>query len=109
MPEYVNDWVQNILHNSKNYDKKKGFFDPEHFITRNYVERIWLFQNQKCHHCGKQMQTTKRTLHDGCTIERLDNKFSHTIKNCVLACHACNCRKAYGLMWRRIRRKKKKT
>ena len=106
---YNTDWVDNVLHHSRCFDKKKGFYDEEHFITRNYVERIWLFQKHLCHYCDKLMQIKKRNAVDGCTIERLDNHFGHTIKNCVLACHHCNCRKSYGAMWKRIRKKKTKT
>ena len=100
-------WVNRMLWDSKTKDKKKGLYDPEHFITRNYVERIWLFQNQKCHYCEKQMQIKKRNLHDGCTIERLDNNFGHTIKNCVLACWKCNTGKGYAYMWKKKKQQKR--
>ena len=82
--------AKNILKASKTTDKRNGQFDEIHFITENYVERIWLFQKHKCFYCNKQMQVWDRCSKDGCTIERLDNKFGHTIKNCVLACCSCN-------------------
>ena len=86
--------AKNILRQSKSTDKRDGQFDEIHFITENYVERIWLFQKHKCFYCNKQMQVWDRKAKDGCTIERLDNNFGHTIKNCVLACAHCNAKKS---------------
>ena len=100
-------WVNRILWASKAKDKKKKFYDPVHFITRNFVERIWVTQKELCFHCGEKMQTNNRRLRDGCTIERLDNNFGHTIKNCVLACYSCNCHKAWGEMWQHKKARKK--
>ena len=86
----VERMASNIVSSSKARDKSGLIFDKAHFITRNYVERIWLFQKHKCHYCDKTMQVWDRKKADGCTIERLDNKFGHTHKNCVLACSHCN-------------------
>ena len=88
--------AQRIVYQSKNKDKSHGKFDEIHSITKNYVERIWLFQKHKCFYCDKQMQVWDRCSENGCTIERLDNKFGHTIKNCVLACRHCNFVKSGG-------------
>ena len=88
--------AKNIVSCSKNRDKLSRQYDPIHFITRNYVERLWLFQKQKCFHCDKIMSKYDRNKRDGCTIERLDNKFGHTIKNCVLACKSCNVKISGG-------------
>ena len=88
--------AKNIVGCSKNRDKLSRQYDPIHFITENYVERIWLFQKHKCFHCDKIMQLYNRNKPDGCTIERLDNKFGHTIKNCVLACKSCNVKISGG-------------
>ena len=90
------NWINRILHNSRQADQRNFLFDKEHFITRNYVERIFLFQKQKCFHCEKNMQVWHRKRKDGCTIERLNNKKGHTIKNCVLACMDCNRRISGG-------------
>ena len=103
----MTDWVARVLYASKKADRKRGQFDEIHFITRNYVERIWLFQKQLCHYCCNQMQIKDRRKPDGCTIERLDNNFGHTIRNCVLACWKCNCGKAYGDMWKKIKKRKR--
>ena len=98
----MKDWVDRIINVSRTHDKWDDLYDPIHFITRNYIERIWLFQKELCFYCDKKMQLDDRRKSDGCTIERLDNTFGHTIKNCVLACHFCNCNK------HRIKHKKNK-
>ena len=90
---YMKNWARNMVYSSRHTDKKKHMYDEIHHITENFVERIYLFQKHKCYYCDKEMQTKNRQKRDGCTIERLDNNFGHTIKNCVLACFECNIKK----------------
>ena len=82
--------AKNIVYQSKVEDKLSLRFDKVHVVTENFVERIWLFQKHRCFYCDKLMQVWNRWARTGCTIERLDNKVGHTIKNCVLACKSCN-------------------
>ena len=82
--------VNKIYRASMNRDKLSRQFDETHFITKNFIKRLWTFQKHKCHYCDKIMHAWDRNLPKGCTIERLDNNFGHTIKNCVLAHKRCN-------------------
>lgn len=68
--------AQQIYHNSKKADKKKGrVFD----LSRPQIEALI---SGPCHYCGEA--SLKMTL------DRIDNKMGHTKENVLPACIRCN-------------------
>jgi hypothetical protein len=75
---------------SRQYDKKSGLYDPNHFIDTDFLKGLIEDSNNLCIYCKCEMQFLEKT-NNMCTIERVNNNLGHTKANCVLACFGCNC------------------
>ena len=84
--------IRNMLHSSKQKDKKYNRLDELNFINYDYVKNLILESNNKCCYCRCNIQYIKFE-HNLATIERLDNNIGHIIGNCTIACKMCNLTK----------------
>jgi len=75
---------------SRQYDKKSGLYDPNHFIDTDFLKGLIEDSNNLCIYCKCDMQFLEhnKTL---CTVERIDNELGHNKDNVTLACYGCNC------------------
>jgi len=72
-------------------DKRKGIYDEENFIDRQWIMDTINKQEHKCYYCDDLMlldcdnQNNKQL-----TLERINNDLGHIKSNCVMACFECN-------------------
>jgi hypothetical protein len=84
----INQWI----FNSKAADIKSNKYDPENFITLQWLNvkmEEYKSINYQCHTCNISMCLTESSP-KLITIERLDNTIGHIKGNCVFACFGCN-------------------
>ena len=86
-------WANRCCYLSKNSDARSNRTSDEPYVTPERLLTLRILQNNKCWYCDTELQVFNRKQPNGLTIERLDNKKSHTRSNCILCCHRCNCRK----------------
>jgi hypothetical protein len=87
------NWARRMVCHAMDNDRKRDRLpaDMTLFVTPNYLQRLREHQENECAYCGIEMQTLNRKLHDGLTIQRLDNEKGHELANSILACFSCNC------------------
>ena len=88
-----NHWARRIISHSMDSDKNKNRMPAADYITVPFLHELRDRQDNRCHHCTIGMQVYNRKLHDGLTVQRLDNSKGHCQGSVVLACHSCNCRR----------------
>ena len=84
----INRWISD----SKQSDKKRDKYNPEKYVTRQWLEEKLdecVSTGTRCHYCEKTMDLIEYGP-DLITIERLNNERGHNIDNCVFACFGCN-------------------
>jgi hypothetical protein len=88
-------WGKKIVRSSRASDKKaKRYAQVEtDFITSCILHILRVEIDNRCPYCKILMQTKYRKIHDGVTVERLNNAIGHSKKNCILCCHGCNSRR----------------
>ena len=85
--------TKRIIMKSRQFDKKKRFYDEDNFIDYEFV-RTLMKDNIYCVYCLNDMEYVN--YGDSlCTIERIDNNIGHIKSNCTLCCLFCN-RARYG-------------
>jgi hypothetical protein len=91
-------WPKRIVSHSLDSDRKYNRVSSEmgKYITPQFLVRLRELQNNLCSFCGIEMQTFNRKLHDGLTVQRVDNTQPHVQSVCQLACHSCNCHRVEG-------------
>ena len=83
----IDGWVKHSRFN----DKRKGQFDPDHFIDKCFLKGL-IEDSLICVYCGIETQLAIRD-HTQTTIERKSNLKGHIKSNCVLACLGCNSKR----------------
>jgi len=88
-------WARRMVSHSRGSDALYNRLpsDMSDYITPAYLHRLRVSQANRCAWCTEDMQTYNRSLPDGITVQRLVNSQPHNKSNCLLACHACNCRR----------------
>ena len=86
-------WFKRCVWKSSRKDRLKNRTSEDNIVKPTRLRTLRILQNNKCFYCEKSMQVENRRKSDGLTIERLNNAEPHTVKNCVLACSSCNCKK----------------
>jgi len=87
-------WPKRIISHSKSADRDANReFDIEQYIDEVFLISQRKKQRNQCTYCKTSLQTINRKLHNGLTVERMDNALAHLKNNCVLCCSSCNCRR----------------
>ena len=100
-----------MVRNARFSDKKYGRTTTAgNYITSARLKFLFKLQKNECIYCRSTMQVLNRMAPSGMTIERIFNDLPHTLHNCFLACHSCNCRRKrsmYPIIQRVFRELKK--
>jgi len=82
--------IKNMIHTSKQSDKKCNRYDADNFIDKCFLEGL-VEEYPNCYYedCKIELQYILYQDNLG-TIERLDNSIGHIKSNCVLCCKKCN-------------------
>ena len=91
----ADEWQNRIVRDSKRFDIRKGIYDRENLVDKEFL----LAQNEKqrtmCFYCDVPMAQHNRNIRQGLTLERLDVSKGHIKSNCVLCCKSCNSRRIH--------------
>jgi hypothetical protein len=81
--------IKNMLHGSKQCDKKRNRYDANNFIDKCFLEQLIDDEGKHCCYCNIELQYIERnsTL---ATIERINNDIGHTKSNVKISCYKCN-------------------
>ena len=94
-------WAQGKVRSAVAMDVIVGYFVrgaiPPDFIDKEWVLNTREEQQNKCTVCGIVLQIENMNLHDGLTIDRLDEDVAHVKSNCVINCYKCNIRRVLGV------------
>jgi hypothetical protein len=87
----MNAKLKQLVNGHRLKDKKKGLYDEENFIDRQWVVDTINKQEKKCYYCKDIMSLNSNISNDKqLSIERVDNTKGHTKLNCVFSCLQCN-------------------
>ena len=111
-PEHIKQYVEeqkknnplqtkfkNMICSSKSNDKKYNLPITEDYITLDYLNQLWGFQNGLCYYEDCQVvldyeSFDKNKRNDNLiTIQRHDNNICHSQNNTCLSCFNCNVNK----------------
>ena len=84
------NWKKRVLESGRTTDRKKNRYSWEDALTEACLEKMYGDQDGRCHYCFVIMNTARRKIPCGLTLQRLNNSVGHNKGNCVLACHKCN-------------------
>lgn len=85
-----------MIQGSKQSDKKYNrTYNEEDFITEDFLNELWVKQNEKCFYENCECKLTLDFNKDfrnptQISIQRLNNDIAHIKDNCVLSCLKCN-------------------
>jgi hypothetical protein len=81
--------VKHMVFTSRQSDIKKGRYDADKIIDREYVENLIKESEMICTYCGCDMILDKFSLNLA-TIDRIDNTQGHNKGNVCISCFKCN-------------------
>ena len=87
--------IERRIESHKSEDKKKNRILEGDFAREDYVTVEWVLErfnstNFLCPHCNSNYSLTHSIGMKDFSIDRIDDNFAHTIKNCVVGCRGCN-------------------
>jgi len=89
---------KNMIRSSKSNDKKNNLQITEDYITLDYLNQLWIFQNGLCYYEDCNVELTL-DFNKSCrtptqiSIQRHDNNICHSQNNTCLSCFNCNVNK----------------
>jgi len=87
---------KHMINGSKDNDKKHNrTYEEEEYITEDYLNELWIKQNEKCFYEDCECKLTLDFNKDfrnptQISVQRLNNDIAHIKDNCVLSCLKCN-------------------
>lgn len=81
--------IKKWLHNSRQNDKKYNRYNPEKFVTKEFLEELIDNCGTDCFYCLCELQYDTFGGNQA-TLERNYNDLGHNIDNVTIACHSCN-------------------
>jgi hypothetical protein len=81
--------IKNWLHHSKQNDIKYNRYNPEKFVTKEYLEHLVETIGFECYYCMEEVQYDTFGGNQA-TLERNYNEEGHNVDNVTIACHTCN-------------------
>jgi len=86
----------NMIKSSIKADKKHNrTYKEEDFITEDFLNELWVKQNEKCYYEDCECKLTLEFNKDfrnptQISVQRINNDIAHIQSNCVLSCYKCN-------------------
>jgi len=92
---FLKNEIQRKIHGYRSQDVKKNKWDPEHFISLEYVLERIVERELNCFYCQGPVKIWYEISRDPLqwTLERIDNKMGHNVGNIEIACLQCNLKR----------------
>jgi len=92
---FLKNEIQRKIHGYRSQDVKKNKWDPEHFISLEYVLERIIERELNCFYCQGPVKIWYEISRDPLqwTLERIDNKIGHNVGNIEIACLQCNLKR----------------
>jgi hypothetical protein len=92
---FLKNEIQRKIHGYRAQDVKKNKYDPEHFISLEYVLERIVERELNCFYCQGPVKIWYEISRDPLqwTLERIDNKIGHNVGNIEIACLQCNLKR----------------
>ena len=89
--------INNWLRDCRQFDKKKGRFDPDHFIDKDFLRGL-LEDYPRCYYeeCRVKFEYVKH-CDKLVSIDQINHKLGYIKSNCILACFSCNNKRNLAL------------
>jgi len=91
----LREQIRQKIHNYYFQDMKKQLYNPENFITLEYILQKLKDCNLDCFYCREPVFLWYEIVREPkqWTVERIDNKIGHDIGNIEIACLSCNLKR----------------
>ena len=92
---FLREQIRQKIYNYYSQDMKKQFYNPENFITLEYILQKLKDCNLDCYYCREPVFLWYEIAREPkqWTVERIDNKIGHDIGNIEIACLSCNLKR----------------
>jgi len=92
---FLKNEIQRKIHGYRSQDVKKNKWDPEHFISLEYILERMIHTELNCFYCQGPVKIWYEISRDPLqwTLERIDNKMGHNVGNIEIACLQCNLKR----------------
>jgi hypothetical protein len=79
----------------KSQDLLKSIFNPNEFVSMDYVLELLKKTEMKCYYCQTQLRILYMLVREPTqwTLDRIDNKLGHNKTNVVISCLKCNLKR----------------
>lgn len=92
---FLKNEIQRKIHGYRSQDVKKNKYDPEQFISLEYVLEKIVERELNCFYCQGPVKIWYEMARDPLqwTLERIDNKIGHNVGNVEISCLQCNLKR----------------
>jgi hypothetical protein len=92
---FLREQIRQKLYNYYSQDMKKQLYNPENFITLEYILQKLQDCHLECYYCRESVFIWYEIAREPkqWTVERIDNKIGHDIDNIEIACLSCNLKR----------------
>ena len=92
---FLREQIRQKIHNYHAQDMKKQLYNPENFITLEFILEKLKDCNLDCFYCREPVFLWYEIAREPkqWTVERIDNKIGHDIGNIEIACLSCNLKR----------------
>ena len=92
---FLREQIRQKIHNYHAQDMKKQLYNPENFITLEFILEKLKDCNLDCFYCREPVFIWYEIAREPkqWTVERIDNKIGHDIGNIEIACLSCNLKR----------------
>ena len=92
---FLREQIRQKIHNYHAQDMKKQLYNPENFITLEFILEKLTDCNLDCFYCREPVFLWYEIAREPkqWTVERIDNKIGHDIGNIEIACLSCNLKR----------------
>jgi sulfatase maturation enzyme AslB (radical SAM superfamily) len=92
---FLREQIRQKIYNYYAQDMKKQLYNPENFITLEFILEKLKHCNLDCFYCREPVFLWYEIAREPkqWTVERIDNKIGHDIGNIEIACLSCNLKR----------------
>ena len=92
---FLREQIRQKIHNYHAQDMKKQLYNPDNFITLEFILEKLKDCNLDCFYCREPVYIWYEIAREPkqWTVERIDNKIGHDIGNIEIACLSCNLKR----------------
>jgi hypothetical protein len=92
---FLREQIRQKIYNYYSQDMKKQLYNPENFVTLEYILQKLKDCNLDCYYCREPVYIWYEIAREPkqWTVERIDNTIGHDMGNIEIACLSCNLKR----------------